>query len=74
MTPFRHQRFRKHFRFLRVYYLDFQIYDDISKKQRRQVLPAIHTRGEDDENLAKSSTNHLHHDNLVLDVFEYLKS
>ena len=44
--------------------------DDISKKQRRQVLPALHTRGENNKNLTKSG-GHLQHDNLALGVFEF---
>ena len=48
-------------------------YEDIAKKQRRHVLLALHTRGEDHENLAKSRVDRLRHNNLALSVFEHLK-
>ena len=49
-------------------------YDDISKTEHHQVRPALHTRGENDENLAISWVDHLCHDNLALGVPERLKS
>ena len=49
------------------------MYEDISKKQRRQVLLALHTRGEDHGNLERSRVDHLRHDSLALGVFEHLK-
>ena len=52
-------------------------YDDVSKKHIRQVLPALHTWGENDESLAvsgQSGVDHLRHDNLALGIFEHLKS